>query len=219
MFGSAWTWLRGHGLPWLLRDFRGRLNAAALASTIFLAVGVMQHAGDGFAPSSADAAPAPAQVGHRIAADARPRLDLRPPYIVTPRRRLQCVPYARELSGVQIRGDAWTWWGKAKGRYRRGARPAVGSVIVLKRRCRSRGHLAVVTHILNSREIVASHANWLNNGRIHKNTPIKDVSRTNDWSAVRVWHTPTHSWGRSVYRPYGFIYPGTTAGLGHSDLG
>jgi hypothetical protein len=25
----------------------------------------------------------------------------------------QCVPFARAASGIQIFGDAWTWWDKA----------------------------------------------------------------------------------------------------------
>src|SRR3990172_347826 len=66
--------------------------------------------------------------------------------IVTPARPLQCVPYARQASGIDIRGDAWTWWRSAKGIYRQGQRPAVGAVLVLKRTARLRGgHLAVVT--------------------------------------------------------------------------
>ncbi|MGC8159731.1 hypothetical protein ACP3WZ_24715, partial [Salmonella enterica] len=32
----------------------------------------------------------------------------------------ECVPFARAASGIQIYGDAWTWWGQAAGRYRRG---------------------------------------------------------------------------------------------------
>ncbi len=131
------------------------------------------------------------------------------PRIVTPRRRLQCVPYARQLSHLEIRGDAWTWWDQAKGRYQRGQRPAVGSVLVLRRKGRSRGHLAVVTQIVSDREIVASHANWLNRGQIHVDTPIRDVSPKNDWSAVRVWYTPGKVLGKSVYPAYGFIYPST----------
>jgi hypothetical protein len=131
------------------------------------------------------------------------------PRIVTPKRRLQCVPYARELSRLDLRGDAWTWWDQAKGRYRRGQRPAVGSVLVLRRKGGSRGHLAVVTRILGEREIVASHANWLNRGQIHVDTPIRDVSHENDWSAVRVWYTPGEVLGKSVYPAYGFIYPTT----------
>ena len=30
---------------------------------------------------------------------------------------LQCVPYARDVSGIQIYGDAHTWWDQAQGRY------------------------------------------------------------------------------------------------------
>ena len=34
--------------------------------------------------------------------------------------------------GLQIYGDAWTWWEQAEGRYARGTRPEVGAVIVTK---------------------------------------------------------------------------------------
>ena len=30
----------------------------------------------------------------------------------------QCVPFARLISGIQIFGDARTWWGQATGKYR-----------------------------------------------------------------------------------------------------
>jgi hypothetical protein len=132
------------------------------------------------------------------------------PRIVTPARRLQCVPYARALSKVAIRGDARTWWRQAAGRYGRGDRPTVGSVLVLKRNGRSRGHVAVVTAILNDREIVVDHANWLNEGRIHLSTPVKDISRAGDWSVVRVWYTPGRKYGARRYRAHGFIYPTLT---------
>lgn len=130
------------------------------------------------------------------------------PRIVIPSKRLQCVPYARDKSGIQIRGDAWTWWGKAKGKYERTSRPIVGSVIVFSKTQRNRyGHLAVVTRIVNDREIIASHANWLNKGRIHIDTPIRDVSPNNDWSAVKVWYTPGGVMGKSPYPVSGFILP------------
>lgn len=32
---------------------------------------------------------------------------------------LQCVPFARQLSGIRIFGDARTWWNQAQGRYLR----------------------------------------------------------------------------------------------------
>lgn len=130
------------------------------------------------------------------------------PRIVKPARRMQCVPYAREQSGIAIRGDAWTWWQKADGSYERSARPAVGAVIVFSRTKRNRyGHLAVVTEIVNDREIIARHANWLNRGQIHIDTPIRDVSEHNDWSTVRVWYTPGNVLGKSDYPVSGFILP------------
>lgn len=128
------------------------------------------------------------------------------PRIVSPPQRLQCVPYARQTSGIAIRGDAWTWWRKAAGKYQRSSRPAIGSVIVFSKTRRNRyGHLAVVTEIVNDREIIARHANWLNKGRIHFDTPIRDVSRNNDWSAVRVWYTPGGVYGKHDYPVSGFI--------------
>ena len=69
------------------------------------------------------------------------------------------------------------------------------------------GHLAVVTRILNDRELVVEHANWLNRGRIHKDALVADVSRHNDWSAVRVWYTPGRQYGVRTYPVYGFIMP------------
>jgi surface antigen len=129
------------------------------------------------------------------------------PRMVTPARPLQCVPYARAVSKVAIRGDARTWWRQAEGRYDRSRRPAVGAVLVLKPNGRSRGHLAVVTAIRGDREIVVDHANWLNKGRIHLSTPVRDVSRAGDWSAVRVWYTPGRKYGARRYPAYGFIYP------------
>lgn len=139
---------------------------------------------------------------------ADPAYESSAPRIVKPRRRLQCVPYAREQSGIAIRGHAWTWWDKAARRYERSDRPEIGSVLVFKRTGRNRyGHLAVVTQIRGEREIVVSHANWLNRGQIHIDTPVYDVSKGNDWSQVRVWYTPGSVIGRSVYPAYGFVAP------------
>lgn len=121
---------------------------------------------------------------------------------------LQCVPYARAQSGIPIHGDAWTWWHKARGRYERSDRPTVGSILVVSRTSKNRyGHLAVVTRIVNDREIIVNHANWLNKGRIHLDTPVRDVSPGNDWSAVRFWYTPANVLGKSTYPVSGFIHP------------
>ena len=128
--------------------------------------------------------------------------------IVAGPARLECVPHARKLSGIAIRGDAWTWWRAAEGRYARAARPEIGAVLVLARSRRlGGGHLAVVTGIVGPREIVVEHANWLNRGRIHKDAPVQDVSPGNDWSAVRVWYTPGGRYGTRTYPAHGFILP------------
>jgi hypothetical protein len=149
------------------------------------------------------------RAGHAHARHAR-TTRLPAPRIVHARGRLQCVPFARRHVNISLRGHAWTWWRAAKGRYERGRRPQVGSVLVLKRRGRSLGHIAVVTRIVGPREIIADHANWLNRGRIHLGTPVRDVSKNNDWSAVRIWYTPGNTLGRSTYPAYGFIYPRAT---------
>jgi len=128
------------------------------------------------------------------------------PQIVAAKKYLQCVPYARSQSGVNIKGDAWTWWQKSKGKYARGRDPSAGAVIVIESG-RRRGHLAVVARVLNEREIVVNHANWLNRGRVHMDTPVVDVSPRNDWSQVRVWYTPGDQYGTSIYAAKGFIYP------------
>lgn len=153
---------------------------------------------------AACASPSPPAAPSAPVAEAAPWQEAR---IVSAGSRMQCVEYARRVSGIELRGDAWTWWGQARDRYERGKTPQLGSVLVLGRKGNSAGHLAVVTRVVSDRVIVASHANWLNRGRIHENTPIQDVSAQGDWSAVRVWYTPGRVWGRSTYPAYGFIHP------------
>lgn len=130
--------------------------------------------------------------------------------------RLQCVPFARDASGIQIYGDANTWWVRAAGRYPRSSQPAVGSVFVLEGYNNpGRGHVAVVTAIESSRLIRVDHANWLNHGEISVAVPVMDVSANNDWSEVRVWHIPGGHWGGRIYGGEGFIHPFTL----HAALG
>lgn len=124
----------------------------------------------------------------------------------------QCVPYARDYSGVQIFGDAWTWWSKAAGRYDRGTIPRRGSVLTLKKTNRlTAGHVAVVAAVVEPRKILVDHANWGDNARlrskIHKRQPVIDVSPQNDWSAVRFMNTQG-TFG-AVYPAHGFIYSDT----------
>ena len=118
---------------------------------------------------------------------------------------LYCVEYARSLSGLNIFGDARHWWARAKGLYERTAKPTANAVMVFTGTSKlKRGHVAVVSHVVSSREIRVEQANWLNRGEINYSTPIIDVSEKNDWSKVRVWHTPTGTFG-SAYAVSGFI--------------
>lgn len=122
---------------------------------------------------------------------------------------LQCVPYAREHSAVNIHGDAYTWWDKAAGHYARGATPLIGSVMVLYGYAGThRGHVAVVSRMVSPRLIRINHANWNNDGAIYVNDPVQDVSEDNDWSLVKVWNIRTGSWGLKAYKVRGFIGPG-----------
>ncbi|OWJ66377.1 CHAP domain-containing protein, partial [Inquilinus limosus] len=126
-------------------------------------------------------------------------------------RRWSCVPFARELTGFQISGDAWRWWDAAAGRYNRGRMPVAGSVIVLKRYASMRrGHVAVVRRIVSSREIIVDQANWAPRGRVNEPARVIDVSAKNDWSQTRFWHQPTGQMGTTVYPTYGFIYAPNT---------
>jgi surface antigen len=126
-------------------------------------------------------------------------------------RRWSCVPFARELTGFQISGDAWRWWDAASGRYNRGRMPVAGSVIVLKRYgSMRRGHVAVVRRVVSSREIIVDQANWAPRGRVNEPSRVIDVSAKNDWSQTRFWHQPTAQMGTSAYPTYGFIYAPNT---------
>ena len=129
-----------------------------------------------------------------------------PPY-------LQCVPYARQVTGIQIFGDAHTWWGQAEGRYARGYRPKVGAVLALKPHGNSRlGHVAAVSRIVDARTILIRHSNWSTingrRGQIEDNVRVVDVSPANDWSEVRVWYAPLQDLGGTHWPVQGFIYPG-----------
>jgi len=125
---------------------------------------------------------------------------------------IQCVPHARKVSGIPIRGNAHTWWTQAAGRYERSTSiPKVGSVMVLSKTSRLRyGHVAVVKRIIDSRNIEVEHANWggdrATRAIIYKRMPVKDVSSANDWSRARFWNYPSSTYG-SVYPVSGFIYP------------
>lgn len=125
---------------------------------------------------------------------------------------LECVPYARQLSGIRIFGDAHTWWNQAKGRYTRGAEPRVGAVLAIEPHGNSPlGHVATVSRIIDARTILVSHANWSIPGKVERNVTVLDVSPQNDWSEVRVWYAPARNLGASHWPVAGFIYNQTPA--------
>ena len=130
------------------------------------------------------------------------------------RRDWQCVTFARAFSGVQIFGDAWTWWNSAVGKYKRGGAPEQGAILVFKKTDRmTRGHVAVVSDVVTDRIVQITHANWSpingRRGQVEKDVTMIDVSDAGDWSEVKVWYGPLEDLGGSSYPTYGFIYKET----------
>ena len=122
-------------------------------------------------------------------------------------RYLQCVPFARQMSGVDIRGNAKTWWSQAAGRYERGQHPREGAVLTLPGSGRMyNGHVAMVSKVLGDREILLTHANWSRRGGIERNVRAIDVSDRGDWSRVKIWYAGNGDFGTTSYPAYGFIY-------------
>jgi hypothetical protein len=134
-----------------------------------------------------------------------------PPGSVAGLPDLSCVPFARALSGVALRGDAWTWWAGAAGSYGRARQPVPGAVLVLARSGRlPNGHVAVVLRQIDSRTIMVAHANWGSRGdkgRVESEVPVIDVSPGNDWTMVRVWYAPIGGVGTTSYAAHGFVLP------------
>jgi len=118
-----------------------------------------------------------------------------------------CAPFARMFSGVQLFGNAATWWNQAVGKYVRGEAPKTGSVMVFKAIGSMRsGHVATVSQIVSDRLIKVTHANWSSRGQVEHDVLVMDTSAKNDWSQVRVWFKNLHDLGTHSYPVYGFIY-------------
>ncbi|MDR3437918.1 CHAP domain-containing protein [Telmatospirillum sp.] len=120
---------------------------------------------------------------------------------------LECAPFARAVSGVNLKGAAGAWWQAAAGRYNRTASPVVGSVLAFRRSSRlPDGHVAVVSRLVSDREILVTQANWIHH-RVTADLPVVDISSANDWSMVRVWWPPSSQLGSTHYPTWGFIVP------------
>lgn len=123
----------------------------------------------------------------------------------------ECVPFARKASGIQIYGDAWTWWSQADGKYARGNAPKPGAVLAFAKSAKlPLGHVAVVSRIIEPRVVMITHANWsrLNGKRgiAEQDVTVFDVSPRGDWSQVKVWYRDQDGLGGSTYPAHGFIY-------------
>ena len=123
------------------------------------------------------------------------------------------MPFARNASGIAVEGNAWQWWDNAAGVYARGRIPELGSVLAFRSNGRMRlGHVAVVSRVINPREIEIEHANWWSAGMyggVARNIPVVDVSAANDWTAVRVGIGGNGSSAASI-RPMGSSTTGRT---------
>lgn len=123
----------------------------------------------------------------------------------------ECVPFARAVSGIQIWGNAWTWWEQAAGKYARGRQPRAGAVLVFAKSDQLQlGHVAVVSRIVEDRVVMVTHANWSRfggkRGRAEQDVTLFDVSPNGDWSRVKVWYRDNEGLGGSSYPTYGFVY-------------
>ncbi len=165
-------------------------TALALAATVFMN-GQGMAAGTGNTVQVAYVSPADL---HQATQDA-----IR---VVGGKRRIWCVPFAREVSGIAIKGNAATWWNQAANLYPRGQTPITGAVLNFRSSNHMpMGHVAVVSEVIDARTIKVVQANWTRN-RITTDVVV-DVSGENNWSQVRVENA--NSFGR-VNPAYGFIY-------------
>ena len=190
-----------------------RSTAAACALVLALSGGAGARAATAADILTGAFAPKPAPVPAVSAAAAAAPVSL----AVQPKTTgWQCAQFARLFTGIQIFGDAGTWWEKAVGRYARGFSPQAGSVLVFKPYGpMTRGHVAVVSQVLTDRIIQVTHANWSTihgaRGQVEKDVTVVDVSPSGDWSRVKVWYDPTGDLGTTVYPTYGFVYKAAQA--------
>lgn len=118
-----------------------------------------------------------------------------------------CVRYARSLTDFDIRGNAWTWWDGAAGRYERGSEPMEGAVLVFRRGHGGMrlGHVSTVTGQIDDRTILVTHS--FGGPTLWRDVPVIDTSANNDWTEVRVWSGRANVMGSTEFATYGFIYP------------
>jgi hypothetical protein len=127
------------------------------------------------------------------------------------RRSASACPIARAMSGIQLYGNAWTWWEQAGSRYRRGQTPRKGAVLVFRPNgVMQYGHVAVVSQVIGPGVLMVTHSNWSRiggtRGQVERDVTVTDISPARDWSRVRVWYHQNEALGGKGYPTYGFIY-------------
>lgn len=186
-----------------------RLRIATIAVGLMLAAAPFAHHAEAARGDSRSEARSSQPRAARTAAQAPSRRSS------TARRSssggISCVPYARSITGIQISGNGRDWWENAAGRYARGQRPQIGSILSFPSSGGMRsGHVAVVSRVVQPRMIEIDHANWggpgIRRGTVMQNIRVIDVSSDNSWTRVRVqvgWDSTT--FGRE-YPTDGFIH-------------
>ncbi|MFN3845979.1 MAG: CHAP domain-containing protein [Paracoccaceae bacterium] len=183
------------------RSFAKSCRLVLTCSALFM----LAACGDVITKSSMSAPVAPSSINHLLQAEAIAEAKQKQ----AKGARVWCVPFARTASGVDLKGNAGTWWKAAAGVYDRGPQPETGAVMVFAPSNQSRlGHVAVVSEVVSDRMILIDHANWHRN-KISLKMPVIDVSAKGDWSKVRVEGTPGIL--GSVYPVHGFVYPAPVA--------
>lgn len=124
---------------------------------------------------------------------------------------ISCVPYVRMVTGMDVRGNGRDWWHNAAGRYARSRRPEAGAVLAFASSGgMSSGHVAVVSRVVNNRQILIDHANWggpgIRRGSVMQNVSVIDVSEDNSWTQVRVQVGHDPSLHGRAYPTFGFIH-------------
>ncbi len=187
-----------------------RLKAAALSMCVLIAgAGMAPQAqatrSDGRTELRSTPAPRASEARNTQARQAHSRPRTGQPAAIS------CVPYARAVTGMEISGNGRDWWHNAAGRYARGRRPEIGSILAFPASGGMRaGHVAVVSRIHHNRLIEIDHANWggpgIRRGQVMRGVQVMDVSEDNSWTRVRVqvgWSA--ENFGRE-YPTYGFIH-------------
>jgi surface antigen len=132
---------------------------------------------------------------------------------------LQCAPFARQVSGIQLFGRAANWWNAAVGKYLRGSLPQVGAVLSFSAsHSMPAGHVAMVSKIVSDREVLLTHANWSYRGGIEHDVRAVDVSPNGDWSSVKVWYGPIGGLGLRPNPANGFIYASAATPLAGTQM-